>query len=1646
MKTVNWRIQHKIGTTEDWLKAVNFTPLEGELIIYSDVNKIKIGDGETNVNDLEFLSSSEQEQIVHLGEGNNSLIANGHSNKAFGSNSSALGENTIAGGKGFRFDGAEWGQEEDSEKYLSLISFPYSNEDGLDGFYDESGWMIGDTFSISIDEHYHWDFCGAIEDIHYDADGIILIDCWIEDYGDQKLTDLPDLLSDDEFMSKYNPIIYVPNKPCGDCLVGSHAHAEGYRTIAANRYAHAEGNQNQAGYSAHAEGQSTMAKGLNSHSEGYKTKAIGVTSHAEGSQTQAIGKISHAEGYKTESSGNTSHAEGKQTTATGEASHSEGYGSSATGIYAHAEGYDTKAFGDHSHAEGRLAKAAGSESHAEGYNTEASGIRSHAEGRMTKAIGQASHAEGSTTEAHGSRSHAEGGNTKVYASDGHAEGTNTIAGTVNSTAKSQGAHVQGRWNIEDTEEKYAHIVGNGKSTNRSNAHTLDWSGNAWFAGDVESSEGKLASVAYVQNVLGGYATEGYVNEQIENIEIPNPDWNENNEDGNGYIKNRTHWKEIETTTIKNYERVNETQILNQGIAFDIKIIRGEEDGDLLYKNVRLYGERDYLDESSYVSGYIVPSIPDVEVEVNGDLTIVSTYGYDIELYAEITTSTSQTIYHKLDKNYLPDGLATEEYVDSQIENIEIPEIDLTGYATETYVDSRYITAGQSLDVNIGEKATAEGHNTQATGKYSHAEGQLAQATGDVSHAEGYNTTASGVRSHAEGRMTTASGEVSHAEGNATIASGARAHAEGFNTQALFTDTHSEGYYTTAGSESGGQGAHAEGMQTKATGKASHAEGRGTRASSEYQHAQGKYNIEDTSATYAHIVGNGTSDTARSNAHTLDWDGNAWFAGGVRIEENLSVQGNLTLFGNIMLPGYVSAESGIQVNDIDSYNGATIRINAVSGLCVTGENGDGDSLDVYTLDSNGNAWFAGSLTADGGLKSYVTAGQKAGTTLGQYATAEGYNTEATGQYSHAEGYKTTASGNHSHAESSGTTASGDYSHAEGNGTTASGDCSHAEGHNTTVSSISSHAEGESTTASGDYSHAEGFHTTASGDFSHAEGRNTTANGNNSHAEGYYTTASGSKSHAEGDGTHAIGNYSHAEGSGDINLYSVLLSGEVGTTTYTISDGSYIKVGRVINYGLRYATIKTYNKQTLTITVDRTLNPSEELNAIKARVYTCGAFGAQSHSEGRSTIAYGLRSHAEGDGTYAIGDYSHAEGSSTISLGSVQHVQGKYNVEDTEDKYAHIVGNGIGENSRSNAHTLDWKGNAWFAGDVESGSGKLATEIYVRSYGQKAGTELGGYATAEGLFTTASGDYSHAEGYNTTANYIGSHAEGSNTTASGDKSHAEGESTTASGSNSHTEGCNTLATNMCSHAEGYFTIASGAYQNAQGKYNVSDIVQYAHIIGNGTAEDARSNALTVSWKGNGVISGSWSSATGADYAEYFEWADGNLNDEDRVGYIVTLDGDKIRLANSEDEDILGIISGTAAIIGDTASWDWQDKYLTDEFGRTIWDMVEEFIEVEEEVETEDGSIEIQTVKKSVGFFPHRRLNPAYDESQIYVPRSERKEWDTVGMLGKLHVRDDGTCIPNGYVKVGYNGIATYSSTKTNMRVLKRITNNIVLVLLK
>lgn len=95
------------------------------------------------------------------------------------------------------------------------------------------------------------------------------------------------------------------------------------------------------------------------------------------------------------------------------------------------------------------------------------------------------------------------------------------------------------------------------------------------------------------------------------------------------------------------------------------------------------------------------------------------------------------------------------------------------------------------------------------------------------------------------------------------------------------------------------------------------------------------------------------------------------------------------------------------------------------------------------------------------------------------------------------------------------------------------------------------------------------------------------------------------------------------------------------------------------------------------------------------------GAEIFNDYRYNQAWGKYSHAEGSDTIAWAQGTHAEGLGTIATGKWQHVQGKYNTEDQVDIYAHIVGNGTSDAYRSNAHTIDWDGNAWFAGDIKIG---------------------------------------------------------------------------------------------------------------------------------------------------------------------------------------------------------------------------------------------------------------------------------------------------------------------------------------------------------
>ena len=160
-------------------------------------------------------------------------------------------------------------------------------------------------------------------------------------------------------------------------------------------------------------------------------------------------------------------------------------------------------------------------------------------------------------------------------------------------------------------------------------------------------------------------------------------------------------------------------------------------------------------------------------------------------------------------------------------------------------------SGRNTESGIGASSLVEGIDCTASQVASHAEGFQTNATGCHSHAEGFWTLASGNSSHAEGGNTEASGACSHAGNDGSVASGD-------NSTAI------------NGGNASGEGSFAvfPGSQAKHTYAA--AMGQGVVTGKNNQTVIGYYNAVDSNAIF--VVGNGSSDTARSNCFSINPDG------------------------------------------------------------------------------------------------------------------------------------------------------------------------------------------------------------------------------------------------------------------------------------------------------------------------------------------------------------------------------------------------------------------------------------------------------------------------------------------------------------------------------------------------------------------------------------------------------------------------------------------------------------------------------------------------------------------------------------------------------------------------------------------------------
>lgn len=508
------------------------------------------------------------------------------------------------------------------------------------------------------------------------------------------------------------------------------------------------------------------------------------------------------------------------------------------------------------------------------------GISNTASGSDSVVSGEECTASGETAMAGGIGSVASGDESLAFGDYVTASGNVSVALGEQTLAQSDNQFAIGKYNVGDSNDTYAEILGNGRwvvgtGAVRSNARTTDWSGNGWYAGNVkvggtsysDSNAKELATKEYINSlVVDGAKKTMLYNGKANNTAILSDNIQELSDSifnydliivGFNCLVGGSRVMELTmpvypksslivfcdstgTGATGAYHIVNANTAFASGNAY--RVMWGFTDATHIrniISNQVGWGSPGIC----YVIGYKFSVLPEGYMQepttegTNGQA--LTTDGNGGRTWTTISAGigqdlTGQTVYPE-------DGWQTTAGTNAEIFN---------DYRTRAYTDS-VPTAG---NVASGNYSHAEGSCTTASANYSHAEGLNSYANGTGTHAEGYNTFASGNGSHAEGGGSSSDGDYSHAEGGGSSSSGAYSHAEGYATTASGANAHAEGYYTTAQRKS--------------------------------QHVQGEYNVLDTSGTattrgtYADIVGNGTGTSARSNAYTLDWSGNGWFAGDV----------------------------------------------------------------------------------------------------------------------------------------------------------------------------------------------------------------------------------------------------------------------------------------------------------------------------------------------------------------------------------------------------------------------------------------------------------------------------------------------------------------------------------------------------------------------------------------------------------------------------------------------------------------------------------------------------------------------------------------------------------------------------------------------
>ena len=351
----------------------------------------------------------------------------------------------------------------------------------------------------------------------------------------------------------------------------------------------------------------------------------------------------------------------------------------------------------------------------------------------------------------------------------------------------------------------------------------------------------------------------------------------------------------------------------------------------------------------------------------------------------------------------------------------------------------------------------------------------------------------------------------------------------------------------------------------------------------------------------------------------------------------------------------------------------------------------NSFAANTANAKGTASFA----ANGGLASAVRSfAVNTGKASGEESFAANRNTGALGKYSAAFGWESKANGNYSFSANYGK-ADGEYSAAFGYYTKATGAYSAVFGNGSTAGGIAAFAANRAS-ASNDASFATNNGTArgsmsfaannamASAQYSFGANSGTAsevsafaanigkASGIRSFAANYNTAASATDSAAFGDNTQATGQAGFSSG---------YKSKAVGRASFAANGESEAKA--------EYSFVAN--------------SATANVSAIRSAAFGWSVVTGENSFAANWGNANGQYSTSFGYNTTANGARSLSVGNRTIANGNDEFVLGKLNINRPDAfLYSMVVGNGTDEANRSDAYRLDWNGNGWFAGNVETTS--------------------------------------------------------------------------------------------------------------------------------------------------------------------------------------------------------------------------------------------------------------------------------------------------------------------------------------------------------